>query len=140
MTDLNTLRQHQLLIKLLGLARAQGQALTDEDLDRFVGLMDEREALMADLATVEAAPPPPANILPFPTIAASGTDPDVRAAMGGLIRSILRQDDENEHELRLQMDALKSEIVQLGRGRRAGRGYAAATEQAWAGQAVDRAG
>lgn len=140
MTDLNTLRQHQLLIKLLGYAREQGQSLAEENLDRFVEIMDEREALMADLVTIETTPPPPANILPFPTIAGTGSDPDVRAAMGGLIRSILRQDDENEQCLRLQMDGLKSELVQLGRGRRASRGYTVARDHAWAGQAVDRAG
>jgi len=140
MTDLSTLQQHQLLMKLLGLSREQWRALADDNLDQFVDLMDEREGVMADLVAVEAAPPPPANVLPFPTIVASGADPDVRAAMGGLIRSILRQDDENEALLRRQMDDIKSEIGLLARRRTAGRGYAASTGTRWMGQAVDRAG
>src|SRR3954468_21340053 len=115
MTDLNTLRQHQLLMKLLGLARGQGRALTEDNLDLFVEMMEEREGVMADLMTIDATPPPPANILPFPTIVGSGSDPDVRAAMGSLIRSILVQDDENEELLRHQMNDIKSEIGLLAR-------------------------
>lgn len=139
MTDFGALRQHQVLSRLLSLSRDQYRALQDEDLETFLALMEEREQVMAGLLALEASPAP-ANILPFPTITPVGVDDDVQAAMAGLIRSILRQDDDNETLLRVQMDAVQSEIMQLNRGAAAGRGYAAATSGPSTGAGIDRMG
>lgn len=139
MTDLATLRQHQLLTQLLSLARAQGVALVEDRLDDFLALMDERERVVHDLIELEQSPPP-ANVLPFPTLAPTLGDPDARAAMRGLIRSILGQDDANERTLRAQMEGLHAELAQLNRGAVAGRGYAAALTHDRLGEGLDRAG
>jgi hypothetical protein len=139
MTDFGTLRQHQVLSRLLNLSRDQYRALEDEDLDTFLALMDEREQVMSGLLALEASPAP-TNILPFPTITSVGVDDDVQAAMAGLIRSILRQDDDNEALLRLQMDAVQTEITKLNRGAVAGRGYAAALSGPRTGVGIDLMG
>jgi hypothetical protein len=137
MTDLGTLRQHQLLTRLLGLARRQGEALRQDRLDEFLALMDAREQIITELVAIERESPP-ANVLPLPTIKPTGADPDVRAALRGLVRSILEQDDANEQALRAQMGAVRDAVVQLGRGAVAGRGYAATLARPQAGSAVDR--
>ena len=137
MTDFRTLQQHQLLTRLLDLARQQGQALAARGLDDFLSLMDTREGLIADLVALEQAPAP-ANILPFPTIAA-GVDADAKDAMRGLIRSILAQDEENEQTLREQMDELQGTIVHINHGTVAGRRYAASLAGGRSGAALDRA-
>lgn len=136
MTDFRILQQHQLLTRLLSVAREQGRALAADDLDRFLTLMDAREHLLGDLITLDQAPP--ANILPFPTIAA-GFDDDAKDAMRGLIRSILAQDEENERALRHQMDDLHGSITRINHGAAAGRGYAAAFAGDRPGAALDRA-
>ncbi len=82
--------------------------------------------------------PPPANVLPLPTIKPTSADPDVRAALRGLVRSILEQDDANEQALRAQMGTVRDAVVQLGRGAAAGRGYAATLAHPQAGSALDR--
>ncbi len=99
--------------------------------------MDERERIVADLITIEESPPP-ANVLPFPTIAA-GVDADVKAAMRSLIRSILRQDDDNERLLRMQMAGLRGAIERTAHGLTAGRGYAAVLSGPRSGGRLDRA-
>jgi hypothetical protein len=138
MTDFATLRQHQLLSRLLGLARAQADALAAEELDRFLALMDERETVVADLIALEEAPPP-ANVLPFPTIVPRPNDPDARAALGGLLRSILRQDEENEQALRAQMDEVHGSLMRVNQGAAAGRGYAAAAGSVRTRTGLDKA-
>lgn len=138
MTDLMTLKQHRLLSRLLGLSREQGQALLDQRLDDFLTLMDRREEIVAELIEIEQSPPP-ANILPFPTIIPTTLDQDVRAALRGLIHSILGQDDENERVLRGQMGVLREEVTDNHRYRAAGRGYAATLVTSGARGAVDRA-
>ena len=125
MTDLQTLRQHQTLSRLLALARGQARALADDRIDQFLAIMEEREEVIAELVEIERTPPP-VNVLPFPTISAKADDPDVQDAMRGLIRSILEQDDANEQTLREQMSDLQKTIVRLSHGQAAGRGYAAA--------------
>ncbi|MER3419181.1 MAG: hypothetical protein C4290_01055 [Chloroflexota bacterium] len=137
MTDLGTLRQHQLLTRLLGLARRQGEALRRDRLDEFLALMDVREQIITELVAIEREPPP-ANVLPLPTIQPTATDPDVRAAMRGLVRSILEQDDANEQALRTQMGALRDALTRLGRGTRASRGYAVALSRPQTGSALDQ--
>jgi hypothetical protein len=139
MTDFGTLRQHQVLSRLLSLSRDQYRALEDEDLDTFLALMDQREQVMSGLLALEASPAPK-NILPFPTITSVGMDDDVQAAMAGLIRSILRQDDDNEVLLRAQMDAVQSELTQLNRGAAAGRGYSATLAGQRTGAGIDLKG
>lgn len=137
MTDLGTLRQHQLLTRLLNLARRQGEALRQDRLDEFLALMDVREQIITELVAIEREPPP-ANVLPLPTITPAGADPDVRAALRGLVCSILEQDDANEQALRAQMGAVRDAVVQLGRGVAAGRGYGATLARPEAGSALDR--
>lgn len=137
MTDFATLQQHRLLSQLLGLSRDQGRALTEQRLDDFLTMMDERERIMAGLVEIEQSPPP-ANVLPFPTIAA-GVDADAKAAMLGLIRSILSQDEENERALREQMSDLRGAMERNHHARAAGRGYAAAVAPRRSGEWLDRA-
>ncbi len=137
MTYLGTLRQHQLLTRLLGLARQQGEALRRDRLDEFLALMDVREQIITELVAIEREPPP-ANVLPLPTIRPTTADPDVRAAMRGLVRSILEQDDANEQALRMQMGDLRDALARLGRGTTASRGYAAALSRPRTGSALDQ--
>ncbi|MFN8558705.1 MAG: hypothetical protein U0531_15660 [Dehalococcoidia bacterium] len=136
MTDLATLQQHHLLTRLLGIARAQGEALESQQLDQFLSLMDERDQLVSDLVTLDEQAPP-ANVIPFAL--QGNSDDDAKAAMGGLIRSILRQDDENELELRRQMAALGRRIDHIGCGMAAAKGYSR-TGRRTAGMRLDRAG
>lgn len=124
MTDLATLQQHQLLTRLLSLSRRQNAALHADRIDDFLALMDEREQIVEELIVLEEAPPAP-HVLPFPTLMPGSTDHDVKAALRGLITSILQQDEENEQVLRQQMDGLRSTMMQLNRGALAARGYAA---------------
>lgn len=138
MTDFATLRQHHLLSQLLSLSREQRRALEEQRLDDFLALMDEREQVVADLVALEQAPPP-ANVLPFPTIAPAIGDPDAKAALHGLIRSILVQDDENERALRDQMDGLHGTLARISHVAAAGRGYAAALGHERRGEGLDRA-
>ena len=137
MTDFGTLQQHHLLGKLLGLAREQAKALEAERIDQFLALMDEREELMSTLLQLEQAPAP-ANIVPLPRLTPAGSDADVKAAMGSLIRSIIEQDDQNERTLRLLMEALRAEMGQVNHLTAAGRGYAAALAYSRAGGGLDR--
>lgn len=123
MTDLATLQQHRLLTRLLALSRRQREALAAEEIDSFLTLMDEREQIVAELVALDEAPPPP-NVLPFPVLVPGSMDSDVKAALRGLITSILQQDDENEQVLRSQMDALRTTITAVNRGVVATRGYA----------------
>ncbi len=124
MTDLMTLQQHRLLSRLYALAREQGRALKEDRLDHFLDLMEVREQVLAELLAVESEPPP-ANVLPLPTIRASAGDPDVRDALRGIISSIIEQDETNERELRSQMGVIATTIQHLHQGAVAGRGYAA---------------
>jgi hypothetical protein len=123
MTDLATLQQHQLLTRLLGLSRRQHEALYADQIDDFLSIMDEREQIVGELVTLGEAPPP-RNVLPFPSLVPPGMDQDVKAALRGLITSILQQDDENERVLRVQMDELRTTITWISRGAAANRGYA----------------
>jgi hypothetical protein len=138
MTDLATLQQHQLLTRLLGLSRQQSEALQTDQLDDFLSMMDEREQIVSDLLILEQAPPP-SNVLPFPVLIPAGMDHDVKAAMRGLITSILHQDDENERVLRGQMDELQGAIAWVNRGALATRGYASSMSHDRTGQGYDRA-
>ncbi len=124
MTEFTLLRQHQILSRLLGLSREQGRALTAERLDDFLALMEAREQALAELLSLEAVPAP-ANIVALPTIQPATTDPDVKAAMRGLIATILEQDEANERELRRRMSDLHAAIGRMNQGAVAGRGYAA---------------
>lgn len=138
MTDLATLQQHQLLTRLLALSRRQREALAAEEIDGFLTLMDEREQVISELVALDEAPPP-SNILPFPVLAPSGVDSDVKAALRGLITSILQQDDENEQVLRGQMDELRTTITAINRGVVATRGYASSMRADGGRQGFNRA-
>jgi hypothetical protein len=100
--------------------------------------MEERERIVAELLAIEQAPPP-ANVLPFPTITARTGDPDAKAALRGLILSILSQDDANEHTLRGLMNDLRGALERVNHSAAAGRGYAAALAAGRAGAGLDRA-
>lgn len=139
MTDLATLKQHQILTHLLALAREQAIALYEERLDEFLSIMERRERLVAELNAI-IDHPAPANVLPFPTIAPTRSDPDVRAALKGLITSILCQDEDNERVLRAHLDAMSDALTRLNRGAAAGRGYGAVLARAGARRMMDRAG
>jgi hypothetical protein len=124
-TSIPTLHKHQLLNQLLGLVREQRKALEAEDLDRFLALLDEREAVIADLSATDSGVTP-ANVVPFPAMTPSNVSTDVEMAMRRLLRTILTEDEENVHLLHTQMDDLKDALERTARNRVAGGGYATA--------------
>jgi hypothetical protein len=136
MSRLQTLHQHELLTRLLHLARAQHDALLQERLDQFLALMGEREQIIADLiANAEQAPPP--NVTVLPRAGWDISDPDVKAAIDGLLRSVLTQDDENERLLRTQLGDLVRALGRVNLGYTTARGYAAALATAQVGRELD---
>jgi hypothetical protein len=137
--ELDRVRQHELLSRLLRLSRKQGAALVAERLDQFLALMDERQAIMDDLQAVGDGEAPD-NLVPFPALAAGNDEPDVRAAVGALIASVLRQDEDNERLLLNQMARLREGLSALGQGQVTARGYAHALLGRAAGRRLDVAG
>lgn len=139
MSEHDRLRQHELLTTLLRIARKQHAALQAERIDQFIVLTEERAAIMEVLEAVDGASVP-ANVVPFPSHAPSHDGPDVRAANGALLGTILRQDEENEILLSAQMQRLREAIGTLGQGYATARGYAAALPGEQAGHRVNVAG
>jgi hypothetical protein len=123
-TDFATLRQHDLLTRLLRLSREQGEALEDERLDHFLALMTERERLVDEINALSDAPLPD-NVVPFWPLATPRSIPDIQAAINALIVSILDQDEQNEAMLRAQMESLVAALGRINVGYAAARGYAA---------------
>jgi hypothetical protein len=123
MTSLAALQRHELLVQLLRMAREQAEALQVERVDQFLSLMDRRIAVMADLIAIDSVPQPD-NVVPFPTVARAGEQGDVDEANRTLITCILIQDEQNEDELRMRMDRLRTAMGLLGQGFAAARGYA----------------
>lgn len=121
MSDRTALQRHTLLMRLLCLAREQGAALQDDAFDRFVALMPEREAIIADL-TAAAPPVAPANVVPL----RQGVDEDTELAIEALVASVLRQDEENEAVLREQLDAVREALSGISRWYAAAQGYTTA--------------
>ena len=136
MTDLKLFRQHDLLTQMLRLACEQADALHEDRLEDFLTLMEEREEIAGQLEMTTLADTP-SNMVLFPTVARAGSEADVKAAVSALIVSVLAQDEENERELRDQMDGLTDRRGRIGRGYAAMRGYSAAVGEGPAGARVN---
>jgi Anti-sigma-28 factor, FlgM len=107
--NLAILRQHDLLMRLLRLAREQAEALEQHGLDRFLQLAVRREGLEADLRdSVDGRLP--ANVLPFRTVRSSAEESDLRDAVHSLLRSIAEQDAAN-------LPLLEALLARLGEAR-----------------------
>lgn len=139
MTDRDRLRQHEILTRLLRIARRQAAALQAERLDQFLALTDDRAAIMTELLAVDEGTVP-ANVVAFPAHAPGHDEPEVRSANGSLLSAILRQDEDNELLLTEQMNRLRDAIGVLGQGYTTARGYAAAHATQQAGHRIDVAG
>lgn len=125
MTDLAALQRHERITDLLRLAHAQGDALRDDRLDEFLGLMVQREQIVADLlAGIDT--PPPANVVPFPLFRRGSSPGELRETTRMLIAAVLEQDEHNEALLQAQLGQLRGALSYLNQGSRAARGYIAA--------------
>lgn len=135
-TDLNTVRRHELLMQLLRLSRAQGEALQAERVDRFLSLMAEREQLFVELLSGEDHPLP-SNVVLFPSIARFAEDPEVTLSTSVLISTILEQDEKNEVLLLAEMEKLRAALAHVGQGLAAAQGYGAALRYDDTGRRLD---
>lgn len=108
-----------LLRALFDLAREQRRALEVEALERFEAMLDEREALIAQLQALtpdaEAGGALPANVIPFP--GAIGAQVEDALALDTLIRGILEHDRHNERLLASLLEQVRAELPALEDGR-----------------------
>ena len=88
------------------MALAQREAVRADDLDRFYALLQERERLIEKAETVQQE-----------------LDGDDQATAGGLVRDILRIDQETEELLMAKIEEARAELGGMAVGRRAVAAY-----------------
>ncbi len=123
------------LKEIFRLAQAQREALRADHFQRFEALLDQRQAIIDDLAAEPGRDPArPENVIPFPAAAPA---PEDALAVAALLQGILEIDRENETLLRGKLGDLAASLERLASGRRAARAYRPA---AVAVDRYDRAG
>ena len=93
-------------------ALAQREAVRLDDLDRFYNLLQEREKLLEKAETVHQQ-----------------LDGDDQVKAGGLVRDILRVDQETEQLLMGKIDEARVELGEMAVGRQAVAAYGRSTAQ-----------
>ena len=120
----------EILCSIFERARAQRTALERDDMDTFMGILDERDDLIAQLQhLVEASAEVPDNVVPFPTELNSRNQQDDTLALDTVIRGIVEHDEQNEQLLSTKLDELAAELPTLRHGRRAVQAYRIPREQ-----------
>lgn len=120
----------EILCSIFERARAQRQALEADDLDTFMGILDERDDLIAQLqALMEASVDVPSNVVPFPTELNSRNQQDDSLALDTVIRGIVEHDEQNERLLTAKLDVLAAEMPMLRHGTQAVQAYRIPREQ-----------
>jgi hypothetical protein len=112
-----------LLRELFEMARAQRAHLEADRLDLVLDLMDQRDELVQQLEDLFAQGDVPANVIAFPSQAASDWSQQDQLALDTLIRGILEHDQQNERLLTERLAEIREELPRLERGRRANNGY-----------------
>jgi hypothetical protein len=126
MPDVTISTRFALLREVFELARAQRHAIQADDLGEFAALLEQRQAIIDDLLTLDTdeAPGLPENIIVFP--GAQPTIDDDTLAVDTLIRGILEHDRQNEVLLAELMSGVRNELASLDQGARAVSRYATA--------------
>ena len=110
----------EVLRSLFEVSQQQRQALQEEQVDQFLALLEEREALIAECSTFEALETPD-NVIPFPGTSMAGTQDaqssDDAIALESLYAAIQHIDAENEHTLQLGLEDLRRTIGDLNQAR-----------------------
>ena len=114
----------EVLCSIFERARAQRVALEQDDLDTFMGILDERDDLIAQLeGLMEASAQVPDNVVPFPTELNSRNRQDDSLALDTVIRGIVEHDEQNERLLTAKLDALAAQMPVLRHGTQAVQAY-----------------
>ena len=121
MVDRAAAAKLELLCEILALARAQRDALAEDELDRFDALLAERDALIERLALLAEDAELPENMISF----TGHSDAAVQDALAldVVITGIVAQDRANEEALAERMAAIRGQFPALETGRRAAAGY-----------------
>jgi len=105
----------QICAELLRLSRAQSEAIADDNVDRFIELLDRRANLISLLASEIAD-----------LTARENSEGDhsccqepSRFQSLRMLREIVRLDEENRRAIESRMVQLKSQLIEMGRGARA---------------------
>lgn len=120
----------EILCAVFERARAQRAALEADDLPAFLELLDERDALLAQLKQlVDGMPELPENVVAFPTELNVRTRQDDVLALDTIIRGIVEHDEYNEALLSGQLQEMAGQVPALRHGRGAAAAYRVPSEQ-----------
>ena len=121
MVDRAAAAKLEILCEILTLARAQRDALEEDQFDRFDALLAERDALIERLASLVEEGELPDNIVSF----TGHSDAAVQDALAldVVITGIVTQDRANEAALVAKMTAISEQFPALENERRAAAGY-----------------
>ena len=121
MVDRAAAAKLEILCDILALARAQRDALEEDQFDRFDAILDERQVLLERLAVLAEEGELPDNMVPF----TGHSDAAVQDALAldVVITGIVTQDRANEKTLAAKMAAIREQFPALENGRRAAAGY-----------------
>lgn len=105
-----------LLKQLFDLAQQQKAALDEEDVERFMHLLGEREPLLYALSGRDAEELP-SNVVSINRGRPSDeSSVDTETAIGILLRAVIDQDAENELLLRAKLGEVQDAITRVSRG------------------------
>jgi hypothetical protein len=121
MVDRAAAAKLEILVEILALARAQRDALEEDQFDRFDTLLNERDALIERLAVLVEEGELPDNIVSF----TGHSDAAVQDALAldVVITGIVTQDRANEETLAAKMAVIREQFPAIENGRRAAAGY-----------------
>ncbi len=121
MVDRAAAAKLEILCEILALARAQRDALDEDQFDRFDTLLEERDVLIERLTVLVEDGELPANMVSF----TGHSDAAMQDAMAldVVINGIVTQDRANEETLAAKMAAIREQFPALENGRRAAAGY-----------------
>lgn len=120
----------EILCAVFERARAQSAALEANDVDAFLAILDERDALLSQLKhLVDSMPELPENVVAFPNEWNERTRHDDALALDTVIRGIVEHDEHNEALLSAQLEQLAGELPALRHGRGAAEAYRVPSQQ-----------